>query len=210
MKNLIEYKTLLWDFDGVIMDSNEIREQGFKEVLKSYPNEQVDKLVAFHRINGGLSRYVKFRYFFETIRKEGVLSPEKLNEFTEKFGLIMKTKLQSESLLIADSVNFIKKYSQKIDMHIVSGSDQLELRSICEGLHLSKYFKSINGSPTHKNDLVKAVIEKEQLERESVCLIGDSINDLDAAEINKINFVGYNNPALIQNDYIVSFNDQYL
>lgn len=55
---------IFWDFDGVIMDSMKVRDEGFKIVLKDYPSDQVEKLMEFHRNNGGLSRYVKFRYFF--------------------------------------------------------------------------------------------------------------------------------------------------
>ena len=52
------------------------------------------------------------------------------------------------------------------------------------------------------------IIIKHQYKREETCLIGDSINDLEAAKFNKIQFYGYNNPSL--NDkckYIVSFSN---
>ena len=49
------------------MDSNAVRDRGFKEVLNGYPENEVDALMTFHQDNGGLSRYVKFRYFFEVI-----------------------------------------------------------------------------------------------------------------------------------------------
>lgn len=209
MKNLTEYKVLLWDFDGVIMDSNLIREQGFIEVLESYPFDDVQKLITFHRENGGLSRYVKFRFFFENIMKQS-LSEEKLTALTEKFSLIMKRNLASEKLLIMDSVNFIEKYHGEIEMHIVSGSDQTELRGLCKHLNIDRYFKSINGSPVHKDALVKNVLDLGEMNVHDVCLIGDSINDLNAARVNGIDFAGYNNEQLLDDNYIVSFNSLYL
>ena len=44
---LNKIQTLFWDFDGVIMDSNAVRDRGFEEVLKDYPQTEVDALMAF-------------------------------------------------------------------------------------------------------------------------------------------------------------------
>jgi len=202
-----KFKTILWDFDGVIMDSMPVRDKGFEIVLKSYPKEQVVLLMQYHRSNGGLSRYNKFRYFFEEIRKE-TITDEEIKVLAEKFSLVMLQNLLDENLLINDSVRFIKNNYKKYAMHIVSGSDGNELRYICEKLDLSKYFISIDGSPSPKNELVKELLEKYAYKKEETCLIGDSFNDLQAAVENNIEFLGYNNIELINKSstYITSFN----
>lgn len=203
---LSNYKVILWDFDGVIMDSMPIRGRGFEEVLKEYPQEQVAELMAFHEYNGGLSRYVKFRYFFEKIRGEQITEQQVL-ALADKFSEIMMSLLLDEKLLIMDSVNFIKQNADNYEMHIVSGSDGNELRQICEGLQLASYFKTINGSPTPKKELVRQVIGANNYEKQSVVLIGDSINDYEAAQHNKIHFIGcYNNDLkAIALNFIESF-----
>jgi len=201
-----KFKIILWDFDGVIMDSMPIRGKGFEEVLKEYPNEQVAQLMQFHEQNGGLSRYVKFRYFFEEIRKESITEAQVL-ALAESFSKIMFQLLIDEKLLIADSVKFIKENYSDYEMHIVSGSDGNELRAICEGLKLAPYFKTINGSPTPKKELVAGLIDHNNYNRDEIVLIGDSINDFDAAMENGISFVGYNNINLksISSFYIDNF-----
>lgn len=195
MKSLREYKTILWDFDGVILDSMPIREFGFREVLKKYPHNQVDALIQFHKQNGGLSRYVKFRYFFEEIRQEKV-DTLLIDRCAKDFSELMISKLNNESLLIKDSVEFIRSNHHNLNMHIVSGSDQKELRNLCRTLGISDFFISIHGSPSHKNDLVSLVLDKNNYNQNEVILIGDSINDYEAADKNKIAFLGYNNPNL--------------
>ena len=82
-------KVIFWDFDGVLMDSNAVRDLGFERVLSAFPKEQVDQLLAFHQANGGLSRYVKFRYFFENIRGEPI-TEEEILVWAERFSGIMK------------------------------------------------------------------------------------------------------------------------
>ena len=200
------YKTILWDFDGVILNSMAVRDQGFVEVLKEFPKDQVEGLLEFHRINGGLSRYVKFRYFFEDIRKEAITEGEVYN-WAHKFSLIMKELLVDSDLLILDSLNFIKEHSSQIPMHIVSGSDQNELRFLCKQLEIAKYFKSIQGSPTPKKQLVQELLKANGYNHSNCILIGDSYNDFEAADFNNIDFAGYNNIELKNiGAYISKFN----
>lgn len=186
-----QFDVIFWDFDGVIMDSNKIRDLGFEKVLKDYPEHEVEKLMAFHQKNGGLSRYVKFRYFFEKIRGEEVSNKE-IKEWAARFSEIMLSLLIDEKLLIDENISLIKENYKHFQMHIVSGSDQTELREINRQLGLDKYFKSIHGSPTPKNDLVSELLKRYKYEISNCVLIGDSINDYNAAKYNGIKFMAYN------------------
>lgn len=208
MQQLKKYKTILWDFDGVILDSMPIRDHGFVEVLKDFPEEDVARLLRYHHQNGGLSRYVKFRYFFEEIRQTKITTAE-VQTLADDFSEIMLKNLINPGYLIKDALAFIQANYQKIDFHIVSGSDEIELNKICEGLQIAAYFKSIHGSPTPKNELVKNLLQKEAYVLKETCLIGDSVNDAEAAQVNHIDFFGYNNEALKRQfpGYIESFSE---
>ncbi|MDA8661396.1 HAD hydrolase-like protein [Schleiferiaceae bacterium] len=202
-----DFEVILWDFDGVIIDSNSVREFGFREVLKEFDPEQVEQLIDFHNANGGWSRYVKFRYFYEEILKR-TISESKVQELASSFSSIMVKRLPNSELLIEETVRFIQEmHLQGKQMHIVSGSDGKELISLCEQLELSKYFLTINGSPTPKSALVKAIIDNGNVSTSQYCLIGDAVNDYDAANQNEIQFFGYNNKQLAKyGNYINDFN----
>lgn len=203
-----DFEVILWDFDGVIINSNSLREKGFREVLNEYSKNEVEQLINFHNANGGWSRYVKFKYFFEEIRGEQIID-KKVNELAEQFSEIMKQILVNPDLLINETVEFIKRQHEAgKQMHIVSGSDGTELRWLCSSLNLDKYFVSINGSPTPKTKLVQEVINKSGLSASAFCLIGDAGNDYEAAKNNKVAFFGYNNPDLMyltSAEYLNSF-----
>lgn len=202
--------TIFWDFDGVLMNSNAVRDKGFELVLADYPKDQVKQLMDFHQANGGLSRYVKFRYFFEEVRGEEI-TDEEVQVWADKFSEIMLANLINEDLLIKETIDFVKANYQNYKMHIVSGSDGNELRKICKGVGIDHYFKSIEGSPTPKKKLVADILEKENYKLEECVLIGDSINDYEAAEVNKITFFGYNNESLklISKNYIQIFDNKF-
>ncbi len=205
MINFSKYKVILWDFDGVLMDSMPVRDKGFELVLKQYPSDQVAQLMIYHRKNGGLSRYVKFRHFFEVIRKE-TITEELVNNLAAEFSVVMRKELTNHALLIEDSMSFVMRHDLKHSMHIVSGSDGQELNYLCKELNIAHYFQSIQGSPTPKKELVKNILINNN--PKDCVLIGDSVNDYDAAVANDIAFYGYNNIALksISHNYITSFN----
>ncbi|MEA2019453.1 MAG: HAD-IA family hydrolase [Campylobacterota bacterium] len=201
-------KNILFDFDGVILDSMPIREHGFKEIFNSYKEENVDKLLKFHNINGGLSRFVKIKYFFENILKQTITNDE-IESYAIKFSTIMKKELIKEKYLISNTIEFITNHQNKYNFHIVSGSEDKELNFLCEKLNISNYFITINGSPTPKNNLVEDLLKKYQYNKEETILIGDSINDHEAARINSINSYGFNNLELesICDYYLYDYSD---
>lgn len=189
-----ETKAIIWDFDGVILNSNEVRDLGFVEVLKQYNEADVKALLDFHKANGGLSRYVKFEYFFKQVLKVQY-SQEDIQNLAKQFSLIMKELLTNKELLIQEILEFIQG-NQSYPMHIVSGSDGEELRFLCKQLGIAQHFKSIDGSPTPKVINVKNLIEKYRYQASSLVLIGDSVNDYDAAKENDIPFCAYNNETI--------------
>lgn len=188
-------KIIFWDFDGVLMDSNSVRDIGFERVLADFPQDQVAKLMTFHQANGGLSRYVKFRYFFEEIRKE-IVSEEEILIWAERFSLIMKELLVNPKLLIEETLRFVKENQGKYIMHITSGSDQDELRFLCKRMNIDHFFTSIHGSPKPKKVWVQELIHLHNYNKKECVLIGDSLNDWEAAKSSDIHFLAYNNYVL--------------
>jgi len=60
---------LILDFDGIILESVRIKSDAFRELF-SFSPDHVDEIVKFHQTNGGMSRYEKFRYYYENILNE--------------------------------------------------------------------------------------------------------------------------------------------
>ena len=50
-KSLQAYDFLIFDCDGVILDSNSIKSEAFRYSLKVYPTDAVDELMDFHHQN---------------------------------------------------------------------------------------------------------------------------------------------------------------
>lgn len=195
---LENYKNIIFDFDGVILDSMPIRTDAFAFALRKYPQDLVNQLIAYHLHNGGLSRFHKFQFFFENILHQH-LDKITLQQLLEDFSHYVKEKIIDPNFIIQDTMSFIAKNHSRLRFFIASGSEQEELRYICHSLKIDHFFIGIFGSPTHKNQIVANIIQDYKLQKTKTALIGDSINDLEAAKINQIDFFGYNNPSLIKN-----------
>ena len=154
---LDKFNVIFWDFDGVIIDSNEIRTQGFIHIFKSFNKKDVLKLVDFHKKNGGLSRYFKINFFFKNILEINVSEVEILI-YANNYKKYVLSNLMDTNFLIADSLNYIKQNYKKKDMHIVSASDENELNELCDFYDISKYFISLKGSPVSKTDNISSLI----------------------------------------------------
>ena len=203
-------EAILFDFDGVLVDSMHIRDLGYREIFKDFSIDLVNQLIKYHRINGGLSRYVKIRYFYEKLLGREI-SDNKVDQLAEQFSAIMRPKLKDRSIIINEALSFVKRCYKKIPLHIVSGSEQDELRCVCEFIEIGSYFLTIEGSPTSKNDLVSSVLSSYGYDSEKTILIGDTINDYDAAKSNKVIFYAYNNGSIkdLCDRYIYSFDEVF-
>jgi HAD superfamily hydrolase (TIGR01549 family) len=199
-------KNIIFDFDGVIMDSIPVKTEAFRLLFKRYDQDIINKFIDFHLLNGGMSRYLKIRYFFKQLLSQDI-SEQKITQLAEKYSQLTKKELAQQQYIIQDTFNFIKQNYQKYNMHIASGADEKDLKFICDKLHITHFFKSITGSPTEKNLIVKSILNIKPYLKEETILIGDSINDLEAAQMNKLIFVGYNNPELskVSTYYLHSF-----
>jgi phosphoglycolate phosphatase-like HAD superfamily hydrolase len=201
-------KTILWDFDGVILDSIRIKGDGFMELFQNHNIADVQILEQYHYANGGVSRFEKIKYFYNQILNKDI-SEDEILKLAGVFSNIIETKIFDKTNLIEDSLSFIKKNYLKYNFHIVSGAEHNELNSLCKHFIIDKYFISILGSPITKNTLVKNIISDYEYNNDQVILIGDSKTDYVAAKKNKIIFYGYNNTELKKfGNYIEKF--QYM
>ena len=184
--DLTQYQTLVFDCDGVILNSNKIKTQAFYEVAKVYGYEPAQILKEYHVQNGGISRYEKFEYLLANILKKPIKEQE-LCELLSNFSKEVK-----KALLVCEVAKDIKEFRDKTrntKWLIVSGGDQAELREIFKQRNLDGYFDGgIFGSPDDKDTILKN--EMDTLNITGRCLfLGDSMYDYQAATAAQMDFI---------------------
>ncbi|AEJ12006.1 MULTISPECIES: HAD family hydrolase [Pseudomonas] len=190
MKNIqlnpASYATLVFDCDGVLLDSNKVKTQAFYQAALPYGEIAAQALADYHVANGGVSRYKKFSYFLEHIvtkHIEGVTLENLLDRYAEfvRSGLL--------SCDVAIGLQELRDNTPNTRWLVVSGGDQAELREIFTQRKLDGLFDGgIFGSPDIKED----ILSREQSRTNIIApalFIGDSKYDYKAASEAKIDFV---------------------
>jgi phosphoglycolate phosphatase-like HAD superfamily hydrolase len=181
-----KYKTIIFDCDGVVLDSNQIKSDAFYKVALPYGEEAANSLKDYHINNGGVSRYVKFKFFLTNILNKQIVDVE-LNDLLEKFSYEVKRALLCCD--VVEGLSKLRKETKSAVWLIVSGGDQVELREVFEKKGLSKYFDGgIFGSPDNKDEIIKKGIS-ERIISEPCLFIGDSKYDFQSAQNALFDFV---------------------
>lgn len=180
-------RAIIFDFDGVIAESMDIKTQAFVHLFKEYPKEVVKKIVEFHLNNGGLSRYKKFRIIYRDFLNKRLTKKEE-KRLAREFSKFCYDKMINCSF-VKGAEDFLEKNYKKYMFFIASGTPQGEIDSIVRDRGLNKYFKEVWGSPKSKGEISRMILDKYNLKREEVVFVGDAPTDYRGAEEAGIKFI---------------------
>lgn len=185
-KLLIDYQTLVFDCDGVVLNSNKVKTQAFYEAVKHFGHDSAQALVDYHVANGGISRYLKFEYFITNILQTS-FDQSILDDLLNRFSQAVKQGLMACG--VADGLEEMKLKTPHANWLIVSGGDQNELRDVFASRGLTNYFDGgIFGSPDDK-DKILAREKAYQNIATNALFLGDSKYDYLAASKAGLDFV---------------------
>ncbi len=186
----MEYRYLVFDFDGVLAESNEIRFQGFEDLFADLPGDVRARFMEFVKVNGGLSRYGKIRHLYEDLLGQPI-SEDRVYELAEGYSELVAGRV-IEAQTVPGSLEFLREYADRYEFAVVSGSDQKELRQVCQARGIDGYFRAILGSPTEKTQNLIELVTSQGWDQRACVYVGDSVNDYDAATEAGIGFIGRN------------------
>jgi len=183
----VRLKIVALDFDGVIVESNDIKDRAFSEIFKEYP-EHYEEMMAYHFAHNAVDRQQKFRYFVDemlNLQNNSVLIEECSNRFS---------KITKQSIIkcpyVEGALSFLDYAHKKYPLYLISATPQEELDAIVQARDLKKYFKAIFGAPLRKSDTIGKIMLSENALPDETLFVGDSPEDLKTASRLGIHFVG--------------------
>jgi beta-phosphoglucomutase-like phosphatase (HAD superfamily) len=147
-------KAVILDFDGVILESCDIKTWAFGELFKEHP-EYVDEIVEYHKKNGGVSRYKKFAYFYEELLKRPATDAE-IEDLGERFSQLVFDEIKRCDP-VPGAFEFLEDFSNRIMLFVASGTPDDELKAIVKGRGLDRYFQGVYGTPDSETDYEGAI-----------------------------------------------------
>lgn len=183
-----KYTTLVFDCDGVILDSNKVKTEAFHQATLLYGKGAAQAMVDYHVANGGVSRYKKFAYFLEQIvpkyaKRQGPDQEALLRAFAD---YVRKGLLSCE---MAPGLEVLRQQTPSARWLIVSGGDQGELRDVFAQRGIAQWFDGgIFGSPDAKDEILARELASGNIQQPALFL-GDSKYDHQAASAAGLEFV---------------------
>lgn len=179
-------KAVIFDFDGVIVESARIKTEAFRKLFSKWP-DKVDEIVSYHIKNMGISRYNKFKYFYENILKEPY-SEEMAFELGKQFSELVLDEIKKAPLVKGTKMFLEENYHNRL-LFIVSGTPQKELDEIVSFRGLAKYFKAVCGTPATKTEVIRDILKEYGLDKGQVVFVGDAESDRIASENTGSRFI---------------------
>jgi len=182
-------KTIILDFDGVVVESNDLKTRSFAQVFARFP-EYAAEMLHFHTDNISLSRYAKFDYLLNLLgRKHDYELREALaSDFSVKM-----TEGMVNVPLVAGALKFLETMAARVPIYLASVTPETELKSILGQQQLAQWFRGVYGYPPWtKPNAIRDVLRREKITAADAILIGDSAGDQAAARITGVSFLARN------------------
>ena len=168
-------KGIIFDFDGVIVDSLEIKSDVFVNLYRHYGSKIQQKVRKHHLANGGLSRYEKFKhYHYKFLGVE--LNEKEIEEMSIQFSNQVIDKVINCNY-IPGVLDYIKNKSKYYNLFLSTGTPTIEIKEILKRMKLSRFFLEVHGSPKDKIYHIRKIIESYSYKPEDLIFYGDSKSD---------------------------------
>lgn len=199
IRSLIEKaKVLIFDFDGTLVDSNAIKRKAFEKCFAD-TSKQFKAIMAYCQGNNHIPREVKFRHVFEKILNllyTAEIEKQMLSSYAAE-----TTQRIIAAPEIPGATAFLKKVALTKETILLSSTPHEILLAILERRGMIKYFKRVRGAPVDKAKWIREFLEGGRVKNQEVVFIGDSPEDISAAQAASIPFIGVAEAARKQIEY---------
>lgn len=178
---------IVFDCDGVLLESMDIKTMAFRRIGEEFGPEMADRLVMYHRMHGGISRFKKFEWLYAELGR--TLTDEDREALNAKF-IAMAFEEMQRCPLVRGAQEVLDAWKGRVPLFVASGAPEEELHTILEKRGLAPYFDGMFGSPTVKSQILRAIVLHAGVYPSDVVMVGDSRADQYAAEAVCTRFYG--------------------
>lgn len=200
MRLLSEVDIFIFDCDGVIFNSNDLKIQAMTETLVEsgcFNDNEVVSSIKYFRSNFGVSRNTHINFFVKKILKmEGGNAASNIHDKILLTYSMKCVELYREAEFTPGVESFIR--SVPAVKYVASGSDELELNDVFKYKGVDVFFQGVYGSPKRKRDIVKNIAIKNKDKK--IVMIGDAISDFEAADKSGVSFYYYSPYSNVKKD----------
>jgi phosphoglycolate phosphatase-like HAD superfamily hydrolase len=186
---LSSLRVIIFDFDGVVVESNDVKTRAFEKVFAHFP-EHAEAMMEFHHAHVSLTRFAKFDHLAQLLGRADdlALKSQIATDFSNQVFAGMLTVP-----LVPGAEIFLRYAKTRFPLYLASVTPEPELNSILFQRGLAHWFEGVYGCPPWtKSDAIRDVLLKKSVKPGEALLIGDSAGDQRAALETGVCFMARN------------------
>ncbi|NUB28570.1 HAD family hydrolase [Azospirillum brasilense] len=183
----LDPEVVIFDFDGVIIDSVPTKNGGFAILYGIDDAETEERMRQTIWRNGGLSRF-KMLAILEREMFGRNPGPAEIDDLARRYAEIVDPRVP-DCALIAGAETVLDRLDGT-PCHLVSGTPHEVLMGTVRAKGLERHFRSITGSPNVKAEVFARIVAAGGHDPARSLAIGDSLTELEAARKAGMAFVG--------------------
>ena len=205
--NASPLKAVVFDFDGVLVESVEVKLGAYGRLFAEQEGEDAYEAVTqFCAPRLGLSRFRLIKTVGEELFQRPVGEADLAGLCTRFSELVVEQVVAAPA--VVGALEFLTSHVGRYRLFVISGTPESELQSILERRGMSRLFEAAFGSPATKEELFDRLCASCNLSPREILYVGDSTHDWLAVQRRQIPFIwrrrsldsprpeGYAGPAL--------------
>lgn len=177
---------VVFDFDGVLIESVDIKTDAFIELFAEYP-EHHDAIVSHHQKHLGISRFAKFAWIYRELLGRA-LAEEESADLGRRFSELVFERARDCPPVRGAEEAMAALTAASVPLFIASGTPQEELEALISARGWRRYFQGIHGSPRSKPEILRSIAEDLAIIPSKIVFVGDGWSDYEAAQRTGVSF----------------------
>lgn len=186
---------VVFDFDGVILESAEIKAAAFAELYAAHGEDVVARARAHHLANLGIPRLRKFAWIAEHVLGQPWTDADGA-ALSQRFCALALERVLAAPLVAGAEAALRALAARGIPRFVASGTPDDELRMIVARRGLARWFAEVHGAPREKPEILADLMARHALPAGGVLFIGDGVSDYQAACAAGVAFVARDTAAV--------------
>lgn len=186
---------VVFDFDGVILETGDVKTDAFVELYADHGAEVVGRVRDHHLANLGISRFKKFAWIAENVLGRPLTDDESA-ALGRRFSDLALAGVLAAPFVPGAEAALAALAERGLPLFVASGTPDDELELIVARRGLAAAFREVHGTPREKPAILCDVLARHGLVPEQVLFVGDGMSDYRAACATGTHFLARDTPLL--------------
>ena len=194
MSSKAKLRAIVFDFDGVILESGDVKTEAFVELFAEHGAEVQTRVRQHHLDNLGVSRFKKFAWIHEHVLRTP-LSDAESKALGEKFSALALDRVLTSPFVLG-AREALQSLVPRFPLFVASGTPQGELDMIVARRELGPLFREVHGTPLEKPEILRGIMERYCVAPREILFVGDGSSDHAAATATGVEFLARDTPPM--------------